>query len=781
MPRIRRRPWAAVAVALAMAAPRLAAAQAVDPVDIEPARSALVRPIGDAAPALAVDGPEAPLAPAVINRDARGNATVRAVRLTTPLQIDGRLDEEIYLTSAPIRDLIQQVPREGAPATEPTEIWVFFDDRNLFISVRNLNSEPDRVVATEMRRDTNNIFFSGDSFTVVLDTLYDRRNGYFFQTNPLSAVRDQALADGQQNGSWNTVWETRSTRSADAWSAEMAIPFKSLRYRRSGPQVWGINFRRSIRWKNEISTLTPVPASYGNAGIVQLSFAGSLVGVETPAAARNLEIKPYAVSAVGTDLAASTPFRNDMTGDVGVDVKYGLTPSLVADVTVNTDFAQVEEDIQQVNLTRFSLFFPEKRDFFLEGQGIFAFGGRGLSSNAGGGDRNDVPVLFFSRQIGLSNGQAVPVIAGGRITGKAGPFDVGLLDIQTAEERSAGAVPTNFSAVRLKRDVLRRSSIGMIATGRRPTSGDGDSNLALGADAAFRFFTALNVIGYYARTWTPGVDAAESSYRGVFDYAGDRYGLSMEHLAVGGQFNPEVGFLRRDDFRRTSASVRFSPRLRNSRWIRKLTWQSGLDYITDADVTRLENRSVDGSFGIEFHSGDMTSIAYAREYELLPRDFGIATGVTVPKGGYSAGTLSGSHTFAQQRRFSGRVGAATGSFYEGTKHEASYSGRLGVVPQFALEPSLALNWVSLPYGEFTARVISNRFIFTPTPLLMLSSLVQYNSSSRTLSSSIRFRWEYAPGSDVFVVYTDGRDTARPGFPDLLNRSFAVKATRLIRF
>jgi hypothetical protein len=729
----------------------------------------------------AIDGPAPPVAPAVVTRDARGNATIRAQRLDAALQVDGRLDEEIYARIAPVRDLIQQVPREGQPATEQTEIWVLFDDGNLYVSVRNLDSHPERIEATELRRDSNNIFFSGDSFTVVLDTLYDRRNGYFFQTNPIGAIRDQALADGQQNGSWNTVWQTRSARFAGGWSFEMVIPFKSVRYRRGGPQVWGINFRRSIRWKNEISTLTPIPASYGNPGIVQLAFAATLVGVETPSQSLNLEVKPYAVSAVTTDLAAATPFRNDRSGDVGFDFKYGVTRSLVADVTINTDFAQVEEDVQQVNLTRFSLFFPEKRDFFLEGQGLFAFGGRGLSGNAGGGDRNDVPVLFFSRRIGLSNGQPVPVVAGGRLTGKVGRFDVALLNVQTGEKAAASAVATNFSAVRIKRDVLRRSSVGLIMTDRVPTSGGGDPSVALGADASLRFFTDLNVTGYYARTSSSRTDEGEASYRGLFDYAGDRYGLSAEHVLVGQGFEPAVGFLRRENFRRTSASARFSPRLRAHRQIRKLTWQTSLDYITDAKVSRLENRSIEGSFGIEFHSGDSTSIAYVRDYELLPNRFAIAPEVIVPTGGYRSGTLSVSHTLAQQRRVSGTLSAGTGSFYDGTKREASYSGRIGVTAQFAVEPGVTINWVRLPYGDFTTRLISNRSIFTPTPRMLLSSLVQYNAASHSLSSSVRLGWEYAPGSDLFVVYSDGRDTLPSGFPDLVNRSVAIKATRLFRF
>ena len=322
----------------------------------------------------AVIGPPPPIAPDTIRRNEQGQATLRAVRLNQPLQMDGRLDEEIYLTVPPAGEFIQQLPTEGVPASEPTFVWVFFDDQNLYVSMRCVDSRPDLEVGSELRRDSRNIT-QGDNVTVVLDTFYDRRNGFFFQTSPLGALRDQAIANGQQISDWNTVWDARSSRFPDGWITEIVIPFKSLRYRGAGPQVWGINIRRIVKWRNEISLLTAVPASYNLPGVSQMASAATLVGVEAPPAALNIELKPYVTSSLTTNQAVETPFSN--VGDVaaGVDFKYGLTSSLTADVTVNTDFAQVEEDLQQVNLTRFSLFFPEKRDFFLEGQGTFNFGG----------------------------------------------------------------------------------------------------------------------------------------------------------------------------------------------------------------------------------------------------------------------------------------------------------------------------------------------------------------------------------------------------------------------
>ena len=631
-----------------------------------------------------------------------------------------------------------------------------------------------------MRHDSVNIFNGGDSMTLVLDTFHDRRNGVLFQTNPLGAQREQAIADGQYIESWNTVWDVKSVRIEGGWSTEMMIPFKSLRFRDSGPQIWGINFRRVIRWKNEYAGVTPMPAAFGGSGLGQMQTAATLVGLTIPSRTHNLELKPYAVASSTTDLTASVPFRNDGTGDVGIDAKYGLSRGLTADVTVNTDFAQIEEDLQQVNLTRFNLLFPEKRDFFLEGQGIFSFGGRSLAGRASGGDTDDVPIMFFSRQIGLAKGRTVPVLAGGRVTGKAGKYDIAALNIETAKSASVGVDATNFTAVRVRRDILKRSNIGVIATARAPGITQRDASMLIGADASFRLSPNNTVLGYYARTDIAGQSSQAASYRARYEYAGDRYGIVAEHLLVDPDFAPEVGYTRREDFRRETGTVRFSPRLKRSKTMRKLTAQSTFTYDTNAAVSEVQNRSVDSSFGIEFHSGDTATVEYIGEYELLPTAFRIAPRVTVPQGGYDNKTLSAVYSLANNRALAGRVSAATAAFYDGHRYDASYSGRIAFLPQLASEPSISLSWVRLPYGDFDARLVANRITYTPTTRLFVSSLIQYNVDAKSLSSSVRLRWEYRPGSELFLVYSDGRDTSRPG-PALLNRTLAVKGTRLLRF
>ena len=722
-----------------------------------------------------VDGPPSPVAPAVITRDEKGGATIRAVQIDKPLKIDGQLDEEVYGTVPGAGGFIMQEPRDGDEASEQTETWVFFDHENLYIAARCWDDHPERWVVTELRRDNNNII-QNENLSVALDTFHDRRNGFFFQTTPLGALRDQAFTDeGNPNSNWNTIWQVKSGRFDGGWTVEMAIPFKSLRYRGSGPQVWGINFRRIVKWKNEISFLTRVPRAYGRDGIFRPSTAGTLVGLETPAQSMNLELKPYVVSSLTTDHAAVASFDNRFSRNAGFDFKYGLTRSLIADATINTDFAQVEEDLQQINLTRFTLQFPEKRDFFVEGQGMFNFGGTR-------GNGNDVPILFFSRRIGLSQGQSVPVVAGGRLTGTVGKFGIGALNIQTDDKRAAGAVATNFSVVRLKRDILRRSNIGVLATRRSPAVNQSASNAVFGADANLAFFRSLSIIGYYARTETSGATGDQSSYRGRFDYAGDRYGLQVEHLLVGDKFNPEIGFMRRTDFRRSSIGARFSPRPKSNRLIRRLDWEAGYDYITDSRRTRVENRQLSGTFQVDFENSDQWTLDYLHDFEYLPRSFEIATGIIVPIGGYDYDTVRMTYELGQQRSVSGRLSVATGTFYDGHKREANFtSGRVALTARVSIEPGVTMNWIDLPQGSFANRLLTARGIFTPSPRMLISSLVQYNASDETVSSSVRLRWEYVPGSELFFVYSDGRNTSEAPMPGLVNRSVAIKLTRLLRF
>jgi hypothetical protein len=481
-----------------------------------------------------------------------------------------------------------------------------------------------------------------------------------------------------------------------------------------------------------------------------MSLAPTLVGLEVPPGSRNLELKPYAISDVTTDFLATPTTSNALGADLGVDVKYGITQNLTADLTVNTDFAQVEADEQQVNLTRFSLFFPEKREFFLENQGTFGFGGAGTGpSGAVGGD---TPILFYSRRIGLNEGRAVPIQVGGRLTGRVGAVSIGMLNIQTAKEPASGARATNFSVMRVKRDVLRRSSVGAIFTGRSVSTRSDGSNQTYGVDGTFAFYDHLSVNTYWAKTRTGGLSGSDTSYLGQVDYAGDRYGARVEHLVVGDGFNPEVGFVRRDDIRRSFGELRFSPRPRSVESIRKISWTGSIAY-TENNAGRLETRDWDGEFAIEFENSDRFFVGYSDTYELLPRPFPIAPGIVIPVGGYDFANVRTGFTFGTQRALSAGVSAEHGTFFSGHKTGLTLSqGLVEISPRFSVEPSVSINWVDLAEGAFTTTLVGTRVTYTMTPFSFVSAFLQYSSSATVVSANIRLRWEYQPGSELFVVY-----------------------------
>ena len=750
-----------------------------------------------------IDGPPAPVPPAVMTRDAEGRTTVRAIRLDEGIRLDGVLDEPVYETVPPITDFIQQVPDIGAPATERTEAWIMFDDTNVYVSARVWDSAPEsQWVANEMRRDTSQLR-QNDTFTAFFDTFYDRRNGFNFYTNPLGARADQQFTnEGNPNADWNPVWDVRTGRFSGGWTVEMEIPFKTLRYRSEPPHVWGIQLRRAIRRKNEWVYLTRLPISAGggsgSAGIFRVSAAGSLVGLEPPPASRNIEVKPYAIGGLTTDLTASPQVVDERSGDGGLDVKYGITQNLTADFTWNTDFAQVEVDERQVNLTRFPLFFPEKREFFLEGRGIFGFARGGVTGRFGGpgggpvggifGDVN-VPQLFYSRKIGLEEGRVVPIVGGARVTGKVGQFDVGALNIQAGDETVSRSDPTNFTVVRLRRDILRRSSVGAMFTNRSVSRVAPGSSQAYGVDGTFAFFENLSLITYLARTRVPGPEhrGKDTSYQGAFEYAADRYGLKVDHLLVEDNFLPEVGFLRRDNFRRTYVTGRFSPRPQTIESVRQFSLEGSIDYILTADENHLETRQNIVAFQTEFESSDQLTFTATDNYELLVRPFTPpGSGFSIPVGGYSFSDAMVSYSIGQQRRINGTVGVRRGAYFDGDLTSVELSqGRIAVLPQMSVEPTVSFNWIDTPYGEFQTNLAVTRVNYAFNPRMFFSGLLQYNSASNSFGSNLRLRWEYSPGSELFVVYTDDRDVTGGLRPDrgwdLRNRGFVVKFNRLFRF
>lgn len=745
-------------------------------------------------PALAQ--PRAPVAPEVVTRDADGHTILRATRLAAPLQLDGRLDDAVYRDVKGAGGFIQQEPHEGSPATDETEVWVFYDDRNIYVGARMHESDSSQRVTSDMRRDSNNLY-NNDHIAVLFDTFHDGRNGFGFSVNAQGGIFDWQVTNEQPSNNWNGLFDVRTAEFDGGWSAEFLIPFRSMRFR-EGATEWGVNFRRMVRSKNELTFLSRIPSSWGRRGVSKVSSAATLVGLESPARLRSLDIKPYALGATTTNHRATPPVVNDGDFEVGVDAKWGITQSIVADITYNTDFAQVEDDEAQVNLTRFSVLFPEKRDFFLEGQDVFSFAGAGARGGGGsqgpqaipggggdGGGNNVTPILFFSRRIGLQNNRVVPILGGGRVIARGNGFQVGGIHMHTDGVEGAAIPAADFSVLRLNKDILKRSRIGMITTRRSPgTAAREDENVAYGVDTSLNPLEELQINGYWSATSGGPGDAgsvsARSSYRGQLHWNADQTGLQLEHLSVGEGFNPEIGFLRRSAFRRSYGQGRFSPRPAQWAGVRKLFFEASYDYYEDRNG-RPESREAQGSYRMELASGDGFAVEYSRIFEGLQAPFQVTTGVTVPIGRYEFQQAKFLYTSSPQRPLSGTLTLNYGGFYAGTLKEITWRGRVEFGPRFYAEPTISLNYFNTPFGNGDSNLISSRLTYTLTPRMFASALLQYQSASSSVSSNVRFRWEYQPGSELFVVYSDGRSTLNPGFPTLDNRSFVVKLTKLFRF
>lgn len=772
------RAWLYLRVAVAVVVPAAVAAGAAVPAAAQPpAQSRAARPAGGRAPAVT------PLPPEVVHRDSEGHVVVvRATRVDEPLTIDGRLDEPVYAATKSIGGFRQQEPHEGQPATVPTEVWVFFDSRHIYVAARCWQDASLPLIGRELRRDGQNMF-DNDNFAVLLDTFLDRRSGFMFQTNPVGAINDQLMTDdgAGSNRDWNTVWSLRTARDPEGWSVEMAIPFSSLRFPAGRTQTWGLNFRRNVQARTEYSYLTRIPASAGRRGLGRSSLAATLVGIEIERPPVRVELKPYALAARTSNRDAEPPVAGDTSGKLGLDAKVGLGAGLTADLTVNTDFAQVEEDEAQVNLTRFSLFLPEKRDFFLEGQGMFAFGGIPVGRPPGNQAPPEAPILFYSRRVGLAQGLPVTILGGGRVTGRVGDrWSLGAMQIQQADSADAALPATAFTVLRLRRDILKRSSVGVILTRRTPSETGPGTNVVGGLDLLLAPTQELTVNAYVAKSSTPGLHGRDVSARARLEFNSDRYGLQLEHLVVPTNFNPEVGLLRREDYRRSTAGGRFSRRPAGGGWLRKWNATAEFDYVTD-HAGRVESRNEEAGIRFEMANGDTASVTAARAHEVVSDDIDLTDTRSIVPGAYQFGTARVSYELGPRHLLRGTVTAGGGGFYGGTVRELSYKGRIDVVGSTTIEPSLVLNRVVMPGAPpFWVNAVGLRGVLPLSPRSAVSVLLQHRTNDGSLGSSVRWRWEYAPGSEVFVVYTEGRDTTRPA-ETLRNRSVVVKLTRLFRF
>ena len=698
--------------------------------------------------------------------------TVVAVRTASPIQIDGNLAEAAWQELAPAAGFVQAEPYEGEAATERTEVKVLYDEDNLYIGVYCYDENPVGIMTNSLRRDFAPV--DADAFEVILDTFQDARNGFLFITNPQGAKRDvQVSNEGRtQNVDWDTVWDVRSQVNGDGWSAEMVIPFKSLSFdENEGEQAWGINFSRRIRRKNEIAYWAPVPRRFN---IARVSLAGTLTGLEEISRGHSWKVKPFGIIGV-SKLASQDSAGKELDG--GVDAKYSVTPSLTLDLTLNTDFSQVEVDEQQINLTRFPLFFPEKREFFLENTGVFQFGDIPLER---GPSRSNETQLFFSRRIGLSEERTpVPILGGARLSGQLGKFSLGLLNMQT-QDANDGTPGSNFAVTRVKRDILANSDIGVIVINRQGSQ-HGDLNRTFGVDANFRFFENLTINGYLAKTQTDELSGRDLARKITGQWRDNLFRVQVIFAETQENFNPEVGFTPRrgTETRSFRSRIELRPRPPRNPIIREFHPHFGLLYHMDEN-NRTITKEAHYAFQMIFHNGSSLEVHYDPDLDRLDLPFDIRrdASLLVPPGDYRFGPWTLELGSDPSKKLFGTMNFTKGDFYSGKRTSMTATGTFRPNYRFSVENRYGLNDVDLQEGSFTTHLFRSRINYHFSTRMFLSAFLQYNSDRSLISSNVRFNFIHRPLSDLFVVYNEDRDVSGAGRTD---RAFTVKYTHLISF
>ncbi len=710
--------------------------------------------VAAAQPMVPAPAPHTAAAPSRAGR--AGLATVVA----TPPVIDGHLDEETWKSATPFDGFIQRESKEGEPSTERTEVRVLTDGQALYIGAWLYDKEPQGIVAGEKLRDV--ILTNSDYFAIILDTYLDKQNGFVFATTPAGVeydgqvtregeggavtqtgqTRAQSGALGGFNLNWDGSWKVATSVDANGWYAEFRIPFSTLRYGGDTKQVWGMNMARSIRRKNEESLWSFVPRQFS---LYRLSRAGTLGGLTVPVR-RVATVTPYALSSNSRAFATESKYRHPT--EFGVDAKYGLTPSLTLDLTYNTDFAQVEVDEQRTNLTRFPLFFPEKRTFFLENAGIFSAG------------TPQAVDLFFTRRIGIDSlGNPVPILGGGRISGRVGGMTVGLLQIVT-EDRGATKPGNSYSVARVTKEIGRRSRLGLIGVqrlglGNAPST---DHNRTYGVDGRLGLSDAVTVDAWAGKTETPGRGSDDIAFSSLASYTTRDWSNSVRVLQAGKDFNPEVGFLNRTGgYRYLESTV--MRLIRNPAWTNVRQWNPHMSY---RGYYGLDNYFQSGQVHIDltevtFNNGGRFGPEVNWYHEGLQRPFTIAPGVTLPAGNYNYFVYGFDWDTDPSRSFSLTTRGDFGPFYNGIKNggRVQFTYRKGA----AFTSSLVLDYnnVRLNEGNFQRTLIGTRLGYNFTPKIFVNSLVQYNNQARAWTANARFGWLNTAGTGLFIVFNDGEE------------------------
>ncbi len=663
----------------------------------------------------------------------------RVVRTTQPIRIDGVLDEEVWRNTPPIGEFIQADPFPGKAPTEQTEVRLAFDDDALYIAVRCLDRDPSKILSTTMARDGRP--FDDDNLEIVLDPFHDRRSGYYLQLNAAGSMSDGRIIENRlADVSWDGIWNARTRIDERGWTAELEVPFKTLSFR-SNVGTWGFNIERTIARVNEESRWE---GAVLDSTIHAVSRGGDIEGLEGVSQGIGLDIKPYGLLGMNRDIQR---IEDRVLGirEAGADIFYRLTPNLLSSTTINTDFAETEVDTRQVNLTRFPLFFPEKRAFFLEEAGVFQFG----LPSAG-----NTMLPFFSRRIGLVGGETVPILFGEKMTGKVGRLEMGLLDVMTRDSDIAPG--ENFVVGRAKYGFSRQSYVGGIFTHGEPT-GTTDNSLA-GADVLLATSNFLgrrknfDVAAYAVKTNTPGIRSRDYSYGGQIRYPNDRWNVGYSWQEIGENFDPKLGYVRRRGVRINSLNSRFAPRPRGHRYIRQVSFDFDFsDYhSTVRDAVESRNFSVSPA-NLLFHGGQQLGYTVSHDTEQLFVPFGIHTGIQIPVGRYSHVRHNFVFVGPNNKPLTYRLLYNRGGFYTGSSDELTGSVSWRKSARLTTGFEFRQYWVRLKEGSFDTSLALVRFNYFFTPRLSVTNFVQYDTDSRNIGLQSRLRWIIKPGQEVYFV------------------------------
>ena len=696
-------------------------------------------------------------APAVASAQVAHTAVQTAVvtRVASAITVDGVLDEPAWRTVPTIGALTQREPRTGEAPSERTDVTLLYDDDNLYVGVMSHDAEPQRVIGTQMARDAP--LGADDRISIVLDTYQDQRNAFYFATNPSGALVDGLVfANGQSILEWDAVWTVRTRRTSEGWSAEFAIPFKSLSFP-AGQTVWGFNIARHIQRKLEEDRWS---GALLQTDFFQISEAGAITNLDGLTQGIGLDVRPFVAGSWRHGATSGGSGRaSAATGQPGLDMFYNFTPSLKLTATVNTDFGETEADARQINLSRFSLLFPEKRTFFLEDAGVFSFSNTQVRPGRGIPPTRSEVIPFFSRQIGLLSGEEVPLDLGVKLTGKAGRTDVGVLGVRTGEIASVS--DKTFLVGRVKRNILQQSYVGAIFTQGDPARSI-DSR-TFGADvrlATSQFLGRSNLVfnAYGVRSANEGTSGRDGSFGVAIDYPNDLVDLEFAWRDVQQNFRPALGFVSRRNVRLLRAGGLYAPRLKAFN-LQQIFVGAYLTQFTRLDNGMTESRTLYLTpIDLHFLTGDSLHAFFnpqAITYERLFTPFEIYPGVVLPAGEYRFTRWRTNFMSAAKRRWQGSLIWILGDYWSGSAHEINAALTYKIPPGFTVSVNSNQTFARLPQGDFDSSIFSAQVNYSVSPFLSFSNLIQYDNLSRNLGWQGRVRWILQPGNDLFFVFGQG--------------------------